>query len=90
MTKFDIEIQGENEYLVHASSPDGTTTFTLALGDAADITAGQLSNDETTARAVVQFLLQHQDAGELPERFELDDVIAAGPDAADAIKALRG
>lgn len=89
MDSFEIVDQGQGEYRVRAGSFEGTTYFTLALRDADTLGDDRLSDDETTARATVRYLLARQDAGDLPARVEIGDVVAAYPDAVDGIEALR-
>ncbi len=90
MEKFEIVSQGDGEYRVRVGSRDGSTTLTVLVGDAAEASGGRLGDDALTARAVIQFLLRHQDASDLPGRIEIEDVMAAYSDAVDEIEALRG
>lgn len=85
---FEIVPQGEGEYLIRAAAHDGTMTVTLALAEAGSVSEGRLADDEATAGATVRYLLEHQDAGDLPEQVEIGDVVAAYPDAVDRIAAL--
>ncbi len=88
MEKFKIETQGDGEYLVRTGSLDGSTSVTLILGNVGGASGGRLTDDETTARATIQFLLSHQDASDLPPRIEFEDVLAAYSDAVDGIEAF--
>lgn len=89
MDKFEIVARGDGEYQVEVESLDGITSITFLLGDADDLSEGQLADDEKTARAAIRFLLTHQDASDLPYRLEIGDVLAAYPDAIDGINAQR-
>ena len=86
-TTFTIEDQGAGSFAVQATSFDEPTNFVLILGEPAR--AAGLGSDEATARSTVDFLLSHQDAGDLPKRVEIDTVIAAYPDAVDTIQAIH-
>ena len=83
----NLEESGPGRYAVRAASFTGEVTFVLVLTDPQD-TLG-LAQDETTARAIVAFLLSRQDAADLPPEVELDAVVAAYPDAVEAIRELR-
>lgn len=93
---FDLQARGDGTYAVLAPSLDGQTAFTLVLGTdgpegtGTDGTGTGLPPDEPTARATVRYLLDHQDASELPPWIELADIAAAYPDALDSIAELRG
>ena len=83
----DLEEEVPGRYAVRAASFTGEVTFVLVLTDPQH-TLG-LAQDETTARAIVAFLLSRQDAADLPPEVELDAVVAAYPDAVGAIRTLR-
>lgn len=87
---FEIVPQDSGEFLIRAEAHDGTASVTLALGEADAVSDGRLADDETTARATIRYLLEHQDAGDLPEQVQIGDVVAAYPDAIDRIADLRG
>lgn len=89
MDDFTIESQRDGEYLAQIESLEGSTYVTVALGDVQDASDGQLTDDEATARAIVSYLLSHQDASDLPTRIEVGDVLAAYPDALEKILALE-
>ncbi len=89
MEKFEILSHGDGEYRVQVHSSEGDTALTVVLFNADDASDGQLTDDEMTARATISYLLGHQEASDLPERIELEDVIAAYPDAVSGIEALR-
>ena len=83
----DLEEEVPGRYAVRAASFTGEVTFVLVLTDPQD-TLG-LAQDETTARAIVAFLLSRQDAADLPPEVELDAVVPASPDAVEAIRERR-
>lgn len=82
------EPQGDSLYLMTAPSYDGTTTLTLGLARAAELSSGRLGDNEATAVATLRYLLTHQDAADLPEMAHFADVAAAYDDAVEAIVAL--
>lgn len=89
MDEIRIETLGDSEYRVQIDSPEGNTSISVLLGDPGDVGGGRLIDDAPTARALIQFLLRHQEASDLPPRIELEDVIAAYVDAVEEIESLR-
>lgn len=87
--QFEIEDQGEGQFLVRVDSLDGDTVLTIGLSGASEASGGALTEDRATARATMNYLLTHQDAADLPWRVEIADVLAAYDDAAEKIAALR-
>ena len=90
MAQIEIVERRDGEYRLRVGSFDGSTEVVLALGDAAEVSDGRLAVDDATASATVAYLLQHQDAADLPGVVDIGDVVAAYPDAVDGIAALRG
>ena len=90
MSQVEILESQDGEYRVRVRSYDGATEVTLTLADADAASAGRLTDDGATATATLGYLLQHQDAADLPAVIDLGDVLAAYPDAVDEITALRG
>ncbi len=84
-----IEPRHHGGYLVRAQSSDGPVGSVLLLEGVDDLTGGLLGDDEATARATAEFLLSHQDPTDLPATIEIDEVLAAYPDAAQEILARR-
>ncbi len=84
---FQIEDLGDGSFAVRAMSLDEPMKFVLVLGEPGR--AAGLDSDAATAQATVEFLLTHQDAGDLPKRVEIDTVIAAYPDAIDTIQTIH-
>lgn len=89
MHEFTITARDGQEYSAHLASSDGHTSLTIDLTDVDDASAGRLPEDEATAVAAIAFLLEHQEAPDLPGRIEIGDLVAAYPDAVDRIVALR-
>ena len=89
MSTFEIVSQDNGEYLVRVESLDGATSVVLLLAEVDGASGGRLADDEATARATIAYLLTHQDASDLPPRLEIDDIVAAYPDAVDGIESLR-
>ena len=90
MAQITIEAQRDGEYRARIGSDEASTTVTLTLGDASEVSDGRLSDDKATARATVAYLLGHQDAEDLPATVDLGDVVAAYPDAVERIAGLCG
>ena len=90
MAQIEIETQGGGEYRATIGSYDGSTVVTLTLVEADGVSHGRLPDDQATAKATVAYLLEHQQAEDLPELVDLGDVVAAYPDAVERIAALRG
>ena len=88
MNEFEIAVQGEGEYNAKLPSHDGYTSLTVVLVQAEDVSEGRMVADEATAHALISFLLEHQEASDLPPRIEFADVVVAYPDALDRIAAL--
>ncbi|NYF96966.1 hypothetical protein [Janibacter cremeus] len=89
MQDFEVVSQGEGEYEVSVETGEGAVALTLLLGEAEDSSDGLLGPDESTARATIQYLLQHQDAQDLPQYIDIEEVLAAYPDAGEEIGSLR-
>jgi hypothetical protein len=87
--KFDVELQDTGEFLASIHTGAGTEELVLMLSDAEEVSEGVLSDDEATARATVEFLLSHQDAGDLPDRIDLFDITAAYEGAVESIRQRR-
>ena len=90
MAQIEIVERRDGEYRVRVGSFDGAAEVVLSLADADDASGGRLADDDATASATVAYLLQHQDAADLPPVVDIGDVVAAYPDAVDGITALRG
>lgn len=86
----ELESLGEGRYEATMDSLDGRSSVTLRMVDIAALTDGALSADEATARAVILFLLEHQDAADLPPQVDGEQVLAAYADAVPGIRAHLG
>jgi len=80
-----VEKRPEGGYWLRARSADGPVRCALLLDDAADLSDGRLADDEATARATAEFLLSHQDAADLPNIIQRDEVVGAYEDAVQEI-----
>ena len=85
---FQIEAQGESEYVVRLRG-DGEETeteswFRLSPGLREEL--GLEVDDEELVRRTVRFLLGHQDAADFPDIVEIEDVVAAYPDYLDTVR----
>lgn len=89
MPDMEITSQGDGEYAVRVPTDEGSVTLDLLLGEAASCSDGALGSDEGTARATIRFLLEHQGAQDLPQLVDIEEVLAAYPDAIERIAALR-
>ena len=85
--EMELESLGEGRFEVTTVSLDGQTSVTLRLDDVADLSDGALRPDEATARAVMLFLLEHQDAADLPPQVDGEQVLAAYDNAVQGILA---
>lgn len=90
MQDFEIVSRGDGEYAVSVQTGDGPLELSLLLGEAESSSDGALDAGEGTARATVQYLLEHQSAEDLPQLVDIEEVLAAYPDdAAARIASLR-
>jgi hypothetical protein len=85
---FQIEAQGESEYVVRLRG-DGEETgteswFRLSPGLREEL--GLEVDDEELVRRTVRFLLGHQEAADFPDIVEIEDVVAGYPDYLDAVR----
>ena len=85
---FQIEAQGESEYVVRLRS-DGEETeteswFRLSPGLREEL--GLEVAEQELVRRTVRFLLGHQDAADFPDIVEIEDVVAGYPDYLDAVR----
>lgn len=87
--EYELIPEEEGAYRVAVPSKDGMTTFRLRMDDAPAVSDGRLGDDEASAHAVVAFLLDHQDAVDLPPIVEIEEVVAAYAGAVDEILARR-
>lgn len=92
MSEPSVELQPRQDgtYEARMESFTGPVTVTLRLDDLGSVTDGALTGDEETARAVLLFLLEHQDAADLPKQIDGEQVVAAYDDAVERIRARMG
>lgn len=83
--EIDIARLDTGEFLVRIDDDGSSQELVLALMDAEDASGGLLRDDESTARATALYLLDRQGPGDLPERLDMTDIIAAYDGAADEI-----
>ncbi|WP_346006803.1 hypothetical protein [Janibacter terrae] len=89
MQDFEITSQGDGECAVRVQTDEGAVTLDLLLGEAESVSGGALDPGGGTARATIRYLLEHQGAEDLPQLVDIEEVLAAYPDAAQRIAALR-
>ena len=83
---FQIEAQGESEYVVRlrGNGEEIESWFRLSPGLREEL--GLEVDDEELVRRTVRFLLGHQDAADFPDIVEIEDVVAAYPDYLDTVR----
>ncbi len=83
---FEIEPQGESEFLVRLRGDDAERESWFRLSPGMQDELGLELDDEELVRRTVRFLLGHQDAADFPDIVEVEDVAAAYPDYLDAVR----
>jgi hypothetical protein len=77
---FEIEAQGEHEFLVRLQADDETVESWIRV-DPDVLERDDLPPDEQElVRRTVRFLLGHQGVADFPQVVEIEDVIAGYPD----------
>ena len=77
---FEIEAQGEHEFLVRLQADDETVESWIRV-DPDVLEQDDLPPDEQElVRRTVRFLLGHQGVADFPQVVEIEDVIAGYPD----------
>lgn len=89
MQDFEITPQDDGEYVVRVEMEEGSRSLRLLLGEAGSCSDGALGADESTARATMRYLLEHQGAEDLSQLVDIEEVVAAYPDAVERIASLR-
>jgi hypothetical protein len=85
---FEIEVQGDHEYVVrlHSHGDVVESWFRLTPSVLEDVSAGH-GDEERVVRRTVEFLLERQDVEDFPDLVELEDVIASYTDYLAAMTA---
>ena len=83
---FQIEAQGESEYLVRLRGDGEETESWFRLSPGLREELGLEVDDEELVRRTVRFLLEHQDAADFPDIVEIEDVVAGYPDYLDTVR----
>ena len=83
---FQIEAQGESEYVVRLRGNGEETESWFRLSPGLREELGLEVDDEELVRRTVRFLLEHQDAADFPDIVEIEDVVAGYPDYLDAVR----
>ncbi len=83
---FEIEPQGESEFLVRLRGDDGGTESWFRLSPGLRDELGLELDDEELVRRTVRFLLGHQEVADFPDIVEIEDVVAGYPDYLDAVR----
>ena len=83
---FEIETQGESEFVVRLRDAGAETESWFRLSPGLREELGLDVDDEELVRRTVRFLLGHQDAADFPDIVEVEDVAAAYPDYLDAVR----
>ena len=87
-TPFEIEDQGEHEFVVRLRTPAETVETWFRLTPAVLDGLGLAEAEETDViRRSVDFLLRHQNAEDFPRILELEDLLAVYEDCPAALRA---
>lgn len=80
MGTIQIQAQGDHEYLVR---PEGVDTLVRVTPDVLRRVSAAVTDEATVVEQSVRWLLERQDAQDLPPLIDLDDIAAAYPDFVD-------
>jgi hypothetical protein len=83
---FEIETQGESEFLVRLRGDGRETESWFRLSPGLREELGLELDDEELVRRTVRFLLGHQEVADFPDIVEIEDVVAGYPDYLDAVR----
>ncbi|SDM63217.1 hypothetical protein SAMN05660642_02942 [Geodermatophilus siccatus] len=83
---FQIEAQGESEYVVRLRGDGEETESWFRVSPGLREELGLKVDDEELVRRTVRFLLGHQDPADFPDIVEIEDVVAGYPDYLDAVR----
>ncbi len=82
---FEIEAQGESEFVVRLRGDGGERESWFRLSPGLREELGLEVDDEELVRRTVRFLLGHQEVADFPDVVEVEDVVAGYPDRLDAV-----
>lgn len=85
-----LEDRGDGSFEARLQAFDGEVVRIFMMQDAEASSDGVLGEDEASARALIDFLLEHQDPSQLPEFVEAGDALAAYDDAVERLRQIRG
>ncbi|MPQ98821.1 hypothetical protein GB931_13005 [Modestobacter sp. I12A-02628] len=81
---FDIESQGDHQYVVRLEDQGETVeTWFRLTPEALDKLGADDEDEEDLVRRTVTFLSKHQDVADFPDTVEIEDVIASYDDYLD-------
>ena len=83
---FEIEAQGESEFVVRLRGDGGGTESWSRLSPGLREELGLEVAEQELVRRTVRFLLRHQDVADVPDIVEIEDVVAGYPDHLDAVR----
>jgi hypothetical protein len=83
---FEIEAQGESEFVVRLRGDGGGTESWSRLSPGLREELGLEVAEQELVRRTVRFLLRHQDVADIPDIVEIEDVVAGYPDHLDAVR----
>jgi hypothetical protein len=83
---FEIEAQGESEFVVRLRGDGGGTESRSRLSPGLREELGLEVAEQELVRRTVRFLLRHQDVADVPDIVEIEDVVAGYPDHLDAVR----
>jgi hypothetical protein len=83
---FEIESQGDHEYLVHlhGRAEDAEAWVRVTPGVLQRLGVGE-QDEEAVVRRTIAFLCRYQEAADFPAVVELEDVLASYPDYRTAL-----
>lgn len=83
MTTFEIEPQGDHEYVVRirGAAESAESWFRVTPEVLEQLGVGE-QDEQAVVRRTVEFLLRHQDVADFPGVVELEDVLASYEDFA--------
>ena len=83
---FEIQAQGESEFVVRLRGDGGERESWFRLSPGLREELGLVVDDEELVRRTVRFLLGHQEVADFPDIVEIEDVVAGYPASHDAVR----